>query len=303
MRSPVQNVIFLTLYTLVTIAVFVLSLIFPTFRSLAYAPLRDLVLPPPAPIEVTVLYSTEKDAWLKQVIPAFESGEYRVDGHPIKLTLKAMGSRDIYLAVLNGKEKPDLISPASSLQITILQSQYDAAFHQTIVNPADTRQCRSVLRTPLVLVAWKERADVLWGSSLDHGVWKRLYQAATDPKGWATFGHPEWGYFKFGHTDPLKSNSGFQAIILMTYDYFDRTSGLKPTDILGNADYQQWFTQFEGTISEFGESTGTYMKDMVAFGPSKYDVIAVYESTALEQSANAVNRYGQLQVYYPPATL
>jgi hypothetical protein len=42
---------------------------------------------------------------------------------------------------------------------------------------------------------------------------------------------------------------------------------------------------------------------MVAFGPSKYDMIAVYESTAIEEAPNAANRYGQLRVYYPPATL
>jgi hypothetical protein len=55
----------------------------------------------------------------------------------------------------------------------------------------------------------------------------------------------------------------------------------RPGDILGNQDYQRWFTELEGTISEFGESTGTYMKDMVAYGPSRYDIIAVYEATAI----------------------
>jgi ABC-type Fe3+ transport system substrate-binding protein len=302
MRLPLRNVFLFTLYTLITLAVFVASLLFPTFRPIAYAPLRELVMPPPEPIQLTLLYSTEKDAWLKQVIPAFESGDYKVDGHPIKLVTKSMGSRDIYLAILNGKEKPDLISPASSLQISILQSQSVGPFGKSIVNPADTQQCRSVVRTPLVLVAWKERADALWGASPSAGVWKKLYQAATDPQGWAALGHPDWGYVKFGHTDPLKSNSGFQAILLMTYDYFGKTSGLTSNDIQQNQDFQKWFTQFEGAISEFGDSTGTYMKDMVAFGPSKYDVIAVYEATALGQATNAVTRYGQLQVYYPPVT-
>ncbi len=118
MRFPLRNIAIFSVYTLAVIAVFVLSLVFPTFRPIAYAPLRDLVLPPPDPIVVTVLSSTEKDAWLAEAIPAFEAADYKVDGHPIKLVVKSMGSRDIYLAVLNGKEKPDLISPASSLQIS-----------------------------------------------------------------------------------------------------------------------------------------------------------------------------------------
>jgi ABC-type sulfate transport system substrate-binding protein len=33
-----------------------------------------------------------------------------------------------------------------------------------------------------------------------------------------------------------------------------------------------------------------------------YDFVAVYESTAIEQAENAVGRYGELQIYYPPVT-
>jgi ABC-type Fe3+ transport system substrate-binding protein len=93
------------------------------------------------------------------------------------------------------------------------------------------------------------------------------------------------------------------AILLMTYDYFGKTDGLTSNDILANADYQKWLLELEGSISQFGESTGTYMKDMVAYGPSTYDLIAVYESTAIEQAENAKGRYGELRIYYPPTTV
>lgn len=45
------------------------------------------------------------------------------------------------------------------------------------------------------------------------------------------------------------------------------------------------------------------MRDMVAFGPSQYNIVAVYEATAIEHLENAVNRYGELHLYYPPATV
>ena len=64
----------------------------------------------------------------------FEAERHTLDGRPIKLKLKALGSREIYLAVLNGTEKPDLISPAGSLQISILQDQSTGKFGQSIVN-------------------------------------------------------------------------------------------------------------------------------------------------------------------------
>jgi ABC-type Fe3+ transport system substrate-binding protein len=251
------------------------------------------------PIELSVLYSTEKEAWLNEVIANFEG---RVNDRPIRVRLEKMGSREIYLAVLDGSKKPDVISPASSLQIAILRD-LSAKSGASLINTSDPTACRPVLTTPLVMVAWQEQANVLWGDNPNSHMWQRLHDALADPKGWESYGHPEWGYIKFGHTDPLKSNSGFMTILLMTYNYFDKTGGLTSQDILANAEYQQWFKEIEGTISEFGDSTGTYMQQIVTYGPSKYNLVAVYESTAIEQAANAVGRYGPLQVYYPPATV
>src|SRR6266498_980503 len=118
-----------------------------------------------------------------------------------------------------------------------------------------TATCRSVVKTPLVLVAWKERADALWGDKPSVDLWKQLHDVMTDPKGWGAHGHPEWGYVKFSHTNPLQSNSGLMTILLMTYSFFGKTSGLTSADILSNADYQKWFLETEGAISQFGEST------------------------------------------------
>jgi ABC-type Fe3+ transport system substrate-binding protein len=172
-----------------------------------------------------------------------------------------------------------------------------------MVNAADPATCRSVVQTPLVLVAWRERADVLWGANPNDQMWRRLHEAVVDPAGWQSYNHPEWGYIKFTHTDPLKSNSGLMTILLMTYSYFDKTTGLTSDDLLADDAYRQWFAEIENTISEFGSSTGTYMKDIVVYGPSKYDIVAVYEATAIEQADNAAGRYGELRVYYPPATV
>ena len=302
-NTPRLNWLVFVAFALISAAVFGAAIALPTFRPLAYAPVRELVLPPPAPIVVTLLYSTEKTDWLNEVVPEFEATNPQVNGHPVQIKMSATGSRELVLAVLNGQAKPDMISPASSLQISILQDQSPNVFGHPVVNPADTANCRPVLNTPLVMVAWQERANALWGDNPNSHMWLKLHDAVTDPNGWASYGHADWGYIKFGHTDPLKSNSGFQAILLMTYNYLGKTSGLTSDDILSNADYQKWFLQLEGSISEFGASTGTYMKDMVAFGPSKYDMIAVYESSAIGQAANAVNRYGQLKIYYPPQTL
>jgi ABC-type Fe3+ transport system substrate-binding protein len=300
--TPRLNWFLFSLYLILVIGVLIVSLLVPQVRAVAYAPLRELLVPPPSPVVVPVLYSTEKEAWLNEVAARFEATNPTVDGRPVKLTMSQMGSREIYLAVLSGDAQPVIISPASSLQISILKDLSTSKTGRSVIDSTDPEICRSVFETPVVLVAWKERAAALWNGRPGSDLWDQLYTALTNSQGWAAYGHPDWGYVKFGHTSPLKSNSGFQTILLMTYAYHHKTSGLTTNDILGDTAYQSWFTSFEQTISTFGDSTGTYMQDMIAYGPSTYDVVAVYEATAVEQVVNAQGRYGEIQVYYPPAT-
>jgi hypothetical protein len=294
-------------YLLLTLSVFAGVLAFPPFRAngwLSYAPLRELVLPPPPPIEISLLYSTEKEAWLNEVVSRLEAEGVRVEGRPLKIKLEKLGSREVVLAVVNGEAQPDLISPASSLQLSILTDLSSSRFGTSVINQADTALCRPVLRTPLVIAAWKERADVLWGATPSSNMWLSLHDTMLSPQGWAALGHPEWGFIKYGQTDPLRSNSGFMAVLLMTYNYFGKTSGLSGQDLLNDVGFQQWFAEFQGNaVTPFSQSTGPLMQDMIAIGPSRYDFVAVYEATAIEQAENAVGRYGELRVYYPPATV
>jgi Ca-activated chloride channel family protein len=298
--APRINKIIFLLYLLLATGVLVAVFAAPQVRAFAYAPLRDLIIPPPEPIVVSVLYSTEKAEWMATAVERFRTTNPRLEGHPIKLELKKMGSREMYLDVLDGAEQPDLISPASSLQISLLEDLSASKFGRPVVDSQNTETCHPLLETPLVLVAWKERADVLWGDNPNSHLWLRLHEAVTSET-WDSYGHPEWGYIKFGQTDPLRSNSGFQTLLLMTYNYFEKDTGLSGGDVL-DPGYQAWYTEFGRNVAKFGDSTGTFMEEIVAYGPSLYDLVAVYESTAIEQAENAMGRYGELQVYYPPVT-
>jgi ABC-type sulfate transport system substrate-binding protein len=305
--TPRINWVLFIGYAVATVGVLVAAFVSPSVRAIAYAPLRDLLVPPPAPVVVDVLYSTEKAAWISEAVERFRATQPRVDGRPIQLALSKSGSREMYLAVLDGDAQPDLISPASMLQISLLQDLSAARtdrFRTAVVDRGQPETCRPVLNTPVVLVAWQARADVLWGDNPNGQLWLRLHDAVTEET-WEAYGHPEWGFIKFGQTTPLKSNSGFQTFLLMTYNYFDKTGGLQNDDVL-DADYQAWYREFGRNVTRFGDSTGTFMEEIVAYGPSQYDMVAVYEATAIEHIENAVARYGEqhggLRVYYPPAT-
>ncbi|MDR3578009.1 MAG: substrate-binding domain-containing protein [Anaerolineaceae bacterium] len=303
MNIPRTNWVLFISFIFISLGVLIAALVSPVIRQYSAAPLRDLVMPPPAPIVVTLLYSTEKADWLNEVTTNFYATNPRLDGRPIKIEASELGSREIVLNILDEKNKPILISPASTMQISMLQDLSTGKFGHPLVDITDRSNCRPVLNSPLVLVAWRERAEALWGPTPGADLWKKIHDAVQNPKGWAAYNHPDWGYVKFGQTNPLTSNSGFMTILLMTDYYFGKASGLTSNDILSNDAYKQWFLETENTISKFGDSTGTYMNDMIAYGPSVYDFITVYEATAISQANNALGRDGAIHIYYPPATV
>ncbi|HEX9296865.1 MAG TPA: substrate-binding domain-containing protein [Polyangiaceae bacterium] len=68
-------------------------------------------------------------------------------------------------------------------------------------------------------------------------------------------------------------------------------------------DYQSFIAAVERGVSKFEASTGTFMTDMIRFGPSKYDIAVVHENLVISQIENAQGRWDNLRVYYPETTL
>ena len=54
---------------------------------------------------------------------------------------------------------------------------------------------------------------------------------ARSQTGWADYGHPEWGQFKLGKTNPNYSTSGLSALIAQTYAATGKTAGLSSEDL------------------------------------------------------------------------
>lgn len=283
---------------------------------LGYAPVNLGIGPSGQPIEVVLWYSTEKRAWLEAAVARFERAGASVDGRPIRITLVGLGSRELAERVARQEwgdaPRPTAVSPASSIWTEALRSDWAAQSGGEVIAGSP----QPLVLTPLVAVAWEERAAVLWPGGVAN-FWARLHDALDNPEGWKAVAvangfapdSPEaaraasWGLVKFGHTSPLTSNSGAQALILMSYGYHNKTAGLTPADIL-DPGFQSWIEEIESAVIDFGDSTGTFMTRMVQFGPSRYDVVMVYENLAIESIDAALGRWGQpIRVYYPPATM
>jgi hypothetical protein len=249
-------------------------------------------------VTIELLYSTEKKEWLESAVAGFQK-----DNPAITVKLTGKGSLEAAQAIVDGTAKPTLWSPADSLVLGIADADWNTKYGVPLVAADGDAAPQPLVLSPLVFVVWKDRAEVLLAASEGALSWKAIHKAVTSPRGWpAVGGKPDWGFVKLGHTDPTKSNSGLQALLLMTYEFYGKTSGLVVGDLL-DPKYQQFVKEVEKGVSKFEASTGTFMTDMIRFGPSKYDIAVVYESLAIAELEHAQGRWGDLNVYYPATTV
>jgi hypothetical protein len=265
---------------------------------LGYAPFPLVRAPARPPIAITIWYSTEKREWLEAAKQQFEAAELTSNGRPIQVTLRGMGSPEIAQRAADqnsgGETPPTAVSPASDMWLSMFNVPVAAA-------GAEAPQ--PLVLSPLVVVGWQDRAQALWPQGPKH-FWGDLHDAIINPGNWKALGGSEsWGSVKFGHTSPLTSNSGAQTLILLAYAFHSKTGGLTSADV-NNPDFLKWLAEIESGVPNFGDSTGTFMSDIVAKGPSQYDFGVVYENLALQSMEAAQQRQGQpLRIFYPPATL
>jgi hypothetical protein len=253
---------------------------------------------PKASVEITVLYSTEKQAWLEAATQSFRAAQ-----PDIAVKLVGKGSLDAAQALLDGKEQPTIYSPADSLVLELFKSDWQTKNGTSPFATEGEDAPQPLVLSPLVFVAWEERAQPLLKASGGHITFAALRKAISASQGWpAVGGKPEWGFVRLGHTDPTRSNSGMQALLLMSLEFYKKSSGLTVADVL-EPGYQAFVKEVEKGVQKFDASTGTFMTDMVRFGPSRYDIAVVYESLAATQFENAQNRWGNLRVFYPERTI
>jgi len=241
-------------------------------------------------VAIGIAYGTEKKSWLEWAVQEFGSSP---EGRKIKVNLIPKGSLEGAQALVAGDKSIQVWSPASSLyKDTFIQDW------QVKYSTAPILREESLALTPMVFVMWEERyqAMIQKYKSLN---FTTIAQALQEKGGWNAIAQkPEWGLFKLGHTHPAKSNSGLMTLVLMAYDFNNKTRDLSLKDLL-NVQFQDWMSAMERGVSGLADSTGTMMKDMVLRGPSSYDAAFVYESVAIDFLKSAEGRWGEVHIVYP----
>ena len=177
----------------------------PSANGSRHTPQAAAVAPAPTPapllpegqVRLTFTYGSEKRAWINDVTKAFNDSAHKTaGGKSVFVEAVAQGSGECIDDILSGRRQADLTSPASMAFVKLGNADSRAKTGQDLLGPTE-----NLVLSPVVIAMWKPMAEALGWGAKPVG-WAEILALAKNPTGWAAYGHPEWGRFKFGHTHP-----------------------------------------------------------------------------------------------------
>ncbi len=242
------------------------------------------------PVTLTMLYGSEKKSWIENVVKDFNSRNITACDGPITVKATPIGSGQSMLDILSGAAKPELWSPAGTVWLTLMNAQWQAKHNGQQLIGTGASDTPSLVTSPVVIAMWKPQAEALGWPKTPIG-WSNIAKLSTDPNGWRTYGHPEFGQFKFGHTRPDSSNSGLDAVIAMNYAATNKVRGLTLDDV-NSSTTKNFVSTVESSVIHYGDSTGFFADKMFNNGPGYLSATVMYENLVV--SANDGKTYPHL---------
>lgn len=247
------------------------------------------ILPGTAPrVTVTIVYGSEKREWLEPLIEQFNAAQNRTeDGRVIVVEGAPMGSIEAVDGIISGTVQATVWSPASSLYIPLANDRWRQQTGADLV----TGTPRNLVLSPVVIAMWRPMAEALGWPDAELG-WSDLATLATSADGWAGYGYPEWGRFKFGHTHPGFSNSGLSAVVGQAYAGAGNPRTLTAADLTQPAT-RQLLIDIQSSLIHYGTSTGFFGERMFERGPSYLSAAVLYENLVVAQESKRLSGASQ----------
>jgi Ca-activated chloride channel homolog len=218
-------------------------------------------------------YSPEKEQLLAPLIERFNEERHMSGGRTVLVEPKVVASGDAETRIAEGKLEPTMWSPASSFWGRLLNYEADRRLVPD-ENP-------SIVRTPLVIAMWEELADA-YGYPRRKLGYRELGELATG--GWAAVGKPQFGAFKYVHTNPDFSTSGLSAVAASYYAAAGKKEGLTDADV---ARARPQVRRLERSIVHYGDTTLFIAEEMRKHGLGYASAAAMEEITLLDFNRSA----------------
>ena len=153
----------------------------------------------------------------------------------------------------NGPQ-PVVWSPAASSWGAILDQRLSEKGEPAMAPPSEP-----FMLTPLVIAMPQPMADALGYPATPIG-YADILRLANDPEGWGAYGHPEWGPFRLGKTNPNFSTSALSSTIAQYYAATGKTADLSLED-LNRPEVQQFARGVESAVVHYGDITMTFLNN------------------------------------------
>ena len=150
--------------------------------------------------------------------------------------------------------RPVVWSPAASSWGAILNERLRGR-NQAAMAP----QAKPFMLTPLVIAMPRPMAEALGWPGTPIG-YADILKLAQDPQGWGAKGHPEWGPFRLGKTNPNFSTSALSATIAQYYAATGKTTGLTNED-LNRPEVDAFARGVESSVVHYGDITLTFLNN------------------------------------------
>ena len=255
---------------------------------------------------VVVAASSEKAAILSDLADTYNGSGASVDGTcvDVRVNTVASGTAESQLAgEWDAKaygDQPTVWTPAASTWVSLLRNDRTAADKPSIVPD----KSESIVSTPLVLAMPKPMAEALGYPKKPIG-WADITRLAAAPGGWGSIGHPEWGTFKLGKTNPNISTSGLAATIGAFIAATGRSSDLTAADLADPA-VRKVVAGSEHAVVHYGDTTLTYLSalqraDDAGAGLGYVSAVAVEEKSVVDYNlGNPTGNTKTLGKHEPP---
>jgi Ca-activated chloride channel family protein len=227
-------------------------------------------------LKITIAYSPEKEGWLKDRIAAFNAANARVNGQTIFVEGTNVSSGAARTDIKSGKLKTTIWSPSASTWLEVLKQESG--------NPNIAVSSRPLVLTPVVISMWKPMAEALGWPDKPIG-WSDMLDLINDPQGWGKYGHPEWGRFSWGHTDPEISTTALSTLLAEFYAASGKQRDLTVADVQSEQS-QQFIRALGKGIKHYGYNTLVFSDNMQKFGMSYISAFPMEEITLIEFNKN-----------------
>jgi Ca-activated chloride channel homolog len=215
---------------------------------------------------LTVAASSEKGPLLGRLADEYNGLGRGDDGSCVTVRVETAASGDMESALVEGWddskvaagiERPDVWTPASSTWLNLLRYDQAAADRANTV-PDEPVQ---ITATPLVLAMPQPMAEALGWPDTPIG-WSDVLALVDDPAGWGSHGHPEWGRFTLGKTNPYISTSGLAATVGQLVAATGKSSDLTSADVADSA-IQGRLGALEQAVVHYGDTTLTFLANLL----------------------------------------